>query len=119
MKETVMSVRGNDEIHAQELAKRLREEPRPLCPQLHSCDHERLYPVEGYCVLADSPGWFMIPSIEEYRQYCTTPRFGECRWFRGAGANSGPVEGQPRERPTRTDLWSPPEVLKPTLGDTI
>jgi hypothetical protein len=119
MKGTTMNAKGNDEVQVQELAQRLREVRRPLCPQLHGCDHEGLYPVQGYCVLADSPGWFMIPSIEEYREYCTTPRFDACRWFRGANAASAPVKPQPGERPTRTDLWSPPEVRKPTRGDTI
>lgn len=114
-----MNAKENDEMYPSELAKRLREDPRPLCPQFRGCDHEGLYPVQGYCVLADSPGWLMLPSIEEYREYCTTPRFGACRWFRGAGANRGPVEGQPGERPARTDLWSPPEVLKPTRADTV
>jgi hypothetical protein len=114
-----MSIEGNDEMYADELAKRHRDEPRPLCPQLHACDHERLYPVRGYCVLAESPGWFMVPSIEEYREYCTTQQFGACRWFRGIGANSGAVESQPGRRPARTDLWTPPNVLQPTRGDSV
>jgi hypothetical protein len=114
-----MNAKENDETHARELAQHLREEPRPLCPQLRACAPERLYPVEGYCVLAASPGWFMIPSVEEYREYCTTPRFGACRWFQGVGATSGSVEGPSRERPARPELWSPPEVRRPTRGDTV
>jgi hypothetical protein len=114
-----MNAKGNDEIHARELAQHLRKEPRPLCPQLHACDLEGLYPVQGYCILADSPGWFMIPSIEEYREYCTTPRFGACRWFRRVGATSGPVEGPSREGLARADLWSPLEVRQPTRGDAV
>ena len=113
-----MKADEHDEIHARELARRLREDPRPLCPQFRKCGHAGLYPVRGYCVLAEKPGWLMLPSIEEYRENCTTARFGECRWFRGAGANSAPVAGQRREDPARTDLWSPPEALQPTLGDT-
>ena len=71
-----------DAVEARAEANRLRADPRPRCPQLRACRAERLYPVPGYCVLADTPGWFMIPSIEEYREYCTTPRWGDCCWFR-------------------------------------
>ncbi len=109
----------HEEIDARELAKSLREEPRPLCPQFLECGHEGLYPVQGYCVLAGKPGWLMLPSIEEYRENCTTRQFGECRWFRGADAISAPVKGQSRIHLARTDLWSPPEVLRPTPGDTV
>lgn len=31
------------------------------------------------------PGWFMIPSIEEYGVYCTSLKFNQCPWFRGTG----------------------------------
>ena len=72
-----------DAGEAREAASRLRADPRPRCPQLRACRAERLSPVQGYCVLADTPGWFMIPSIEEYREVCTTPRWGDCCWFRG------------------------------------
>jgi hypothetical protein len=37
---------------------------------------------KGYCVLAESPGWVTIPSIEEYRESCTTLQWGDCSWFR-------------------------------------
>jgi hypothetical protein len=114
-----MNAEDSDEIHTQELAKRLRDDRRPLCPQFRGCGIEGLYPVQGYCVLSQSPGWFMIPSIEEYREYCTTPRFGECCWFRGTGEFRGSVETQPEERPARADLWPPPDVVQPTLGDAI
>jgi hypothetical protein len=83
-----MNAEEMDKIHAGDLAQRLREERRPLCPQFRPHHIERL--VQGYCVLTQSPGWFMIPSIEEYREYCTTPRFGECCWFRRTGENAGP-----------------------------
>jgi len=66
-REISMTAEQNDNIRARELAERLRKDPRPRCPPLRACRAERLYPVQGYCVLAESPGWFMIPSIEEYR----------------------------------------------------
>ena len=91
----------NDEGHARTLAKRLREDCRPLCPQFRSCHLERLYPVEGYCILDRSPGRFMIPSIEEYREYCTRPRFADCCWFRWPGETDGSVKDQPGQHPTR------------------
>ena len=73
----------NDEVYARELAVNLLADPRPRCPQLRVCHHaERLYPVQGYCVVAESPGWFMIPSIEEYWESCTTLQWGDCSWFR-------------------------------------
>jgi hypothetical protein len=72
----------NDEDHARTLAVSLQAEHRPQCPQLRPCHAEGLYPVQGYCVLAESPGWFMIPSIEEYRESCTSPQWGDCCWFR-------------------------------------
>jgi hypothetical protein len=78
-----MTREPNDEEHARILAISLRAEPRPRCPQLRPCQAEGRYPVQGYCVLADSPGWFMIPSIEEYRESCTTSRWGVCCWLRG------------------------------------
>jgi hypothetical protein len=114
-----MNADENDEMHVRELARGLREDPRPLCPQFRGCDHEGLYPVQGYCVLADSPGWLMLPSIEEFREYCTTPQFRACRWFRGAGANCGPGGGRAGDHRPRTDLWLAPEVLPPTRGDSI
>jgi hypothetical protein len=72
----------NDEDHARALAVSLQAEPQPQCPQLRPCHAEGLYPVQGYCVLAESPGWFMIPSIEEYWESCTTLQWGDCSWFR-------------------------------------
>jgi hypothetical protein len=110
-----MNAEGNDELHAREMAKRLREDPRPLCPQFRPCRIESLYPVQGYCVLARSPGLFMIPSIEEHREYCTTPRFGECCWFRRTGENPGSVEGQSGEHPIRIDASQPQDIVQPTL----
>ena len=114
-----MNVEQNDERYTQQVAERLRAEPRPRCPQLRVCHTERLYPVEGYCVLAEAPGQFMIPSIEEYRASCTTARFGDCCWFRGTGAGLGAVETPPPARPVRAELMLPSDVLQPTLGDMM
>jgi len=61
----------------------------------------------------------MIPSIEEYREYCTTPRFGQCCWFRGTDEIPGSVEGQREVQPIRIDVWQPPGVVQPTLGDAV
>ena len=107
-----------DETQARELAERLRGERQPLCPQCRACGIERLYPVQGYCVLSQAPGWFMIPSIEEYREHCTTPRFRECCWFRGDRQRGESAEPKPDERLARADRWPPPRVLQPTRGDT-
>ena len=49
----------NDGDHARALAVSLQAEPQPQCPQLRPCHAEGLYPVQGYCVLPESPGWFM------------------------------------------------------------
>jgi hypothetical protein len=95
----------SDEIHVAELAKRLREETKPLCPQFRSCDLAGVYPVRGYCVLTRSPGWFMIPSIEEYRTYCTSWGFVQCPWFRQIGEAAAPVEHQSAQQPARTEAW--------------
>ncbi len=61
-------------------------EPRQTttCPQLRPAQADWLYPVEGYCVLGHWPG-YMIPSIAEYRERCTTARFVECPQFRSRG----------------------------------
>jgi hypothetical protein len=114
LEEQSVNVEESDEIHARELARRLCEDSRPLCPQFRMCDLERLYPVKGYCVLAQAPGWFMIPSTEEQREYCTTPRFGDCCWFRGTGENSGSSEGEREAHLPRVDVWQPPGVAQPT-----
>jgi hypothetical protein len=96
-----MTSEESDEIHARKLAERLRENRHPLCPQFRFCHLERLYPVRGYCVLAQSPGWFMVPSIEEYREHCMTLRFGECWWFRRPQGNTESAEWGTREDPGR------------------
>jgi hypothetical protein len=77
-----------DESDGRELAVSLQADLLPRCPQLRACRAEGLYSVQGYCVLAESPGWFMIPRIEEYQEYCTTPRWGDCCSFR-LGSHEG------------------------------
>ena len=72
----------------------LQDKSGALCPQFRPCALEGLYPVRGHCILARSPGWFMIPSIEEYGVYCTSLKFNQCPWFRGTGAMVRPVAGQ-------------------------
>lgn len=99
-----MTSEESDEIHARKLAERLRENRQPLCPQFHVCQMQRLYPVRGYCVLAQSPGWFMVPSIEEYLEHCTTPRFGECCWFGRPQGNTESAECGTREDPGREGM---------------
>jgi len=96
-----MTGEETDEIHVRKLAERLRENQEPLCPQFRLCQLERLYPVRGYCVLVGSPGWFMVPSIEGYREHCLTPRFGECCWFRRPQGNTESAEWGTGEDPGR------------------
>jgi len=79
-----MNAAQDDLVHLHELGEHLRENQVPLCPQLRPATAQWLYPVEGYCTLEHIPGGLMIPSIEEYRTYCTSSRFHECKWFRKA-----------------------------------
>jgi len=108
----------NDEVYVRELAVSLRADPRPRCPQLRACRAERLHPVQGYGVLAESPGWFMIPSIEEYREYGTTARWGDCCWFRriGTGEMTDASEAHREEQAIRVHMWQPPDGVQPILG---
>ena len=103
-----------DEAHARELAGSLREVPRHRCPQMRPACAEWLYPVEGYCVLKWTPAWLMIPSIEEFRQYCTA-RFRQCPWFAGSWdeATPGPARIQ---APLPADLWKPPGMPQPSVS---
>lgn len=84
----------SDEIYVAELAERVRGETKPLCPQFRTYALDGLYPVRGHCILARCPGWFMIPSIEEYGRYCTSRGFVHCPWFRGTGNAVGPIADQ-------------------------
>jgi hypothetical protein len=74
--------------------------------------------VQCYCVLADPPGWFLIPSIEEYREYCTTPRWGDCCWFRriGTGERTAAGEAHREEQAIRVNTWQPPDGVQPIFG---
>ena len=60
----------------------------------------------------------MIPSIEEYRECCTTPRWGDCCWFRriGPGEMPGAGEAQREEQAIRGNMWPPPDGGQPILG---
>lgn len=105
-----MNVGDSDETHARELAERLRENRQPRCPQFRLAQIERVYPVQGCRVLTQSPGWFMIPSIEEYWGHCTTPRFSECCWFRRKGCNADSVDRERGEPCMCKDVWGPADT---------
>jgi hypothetical protein len=99
----------SDEAHACELAESLRRVRRPECPHMRSAAANWLYPVEGYCVLSRAPAWLMIPSIEEFRQYCTTVEFHKCPWF--AGSRDEPVPALPRiPPPLPLYVWKNPDM---------
>lgn len=102
----------SDEAHTCELAESLREVRRHRCSQMRPARAEWLYPVEGYCILSRAAAWLMIPSIEEFRQYCTTPRFRECPWFGGSkdrvGARQAGVQA-----PLPADIWRPAGMPQP------
>jgi hypothetical protein len=99
-----------DAIYAREVAEKLGKPCEPLCPQFRVHHTERFYPVQGSCVLAGWPGWFMIPSIAEYREYCTTPQFSQCCWFSGAAGTSGLGESCRGGHATPAEAWAPPEA---------
>ncbi len=88
---------------------------RTFCPQFRACGSDGKYPVRGHCVLSQSPGWYMIPSIEEYSRYCTRPEFPQCLWFRETGESAGSVAGPEREQPIHADVWRPPAVGEPAF----
>ncbi len=68
----------------------VRHRPVPRCPHFQAAHAERIYPVEGYCVLTTSPGLLMIPSIAEFKMYCTAVRFSVCPWFCGSNTSDHP-----------------------------
>jgi hypothetical protein len=74
----------DDALHGFEPVEHLPRPRVPRSPQSRAAKAGWNYPIEGYYLLEACPGRLMIPSIEEYRTCCTTPRFRECRWFRGA-----------------------------------
>jgi hypothetical protein len=51
----------------------------PVCPFFKKACADWLYPVTGYC-LGRLNGKLMIPSIAEYREFCTTERCRSCRY---------------------------------------
>jgi len=95
----------SDGFQVEAWPERPREKAQALCTQFRPCDLEGLYPVRGHCVLSRSPGWFMIPSIEEYQMFCTKAGFAQCRWFHDAGETAGPVATPQEEQPARTEAW--------------
>ncbi len=88
-------------------------------PQCHQFREQKIgrYPMKGVCLFSQSPGWFMIPSIEEYREYCTTSRFGTCCWYRGAEEMCGTAERQGGSVTVHANSWLPPRAFPPTRGD--
>lgn len=68
----------------------------PVCPRMRSAGTRR-YSVEGYCGLDASPIWLMIPSLDIFRNYCTTSRYPMCPWFERTHQEDYPVTLQPAE----------------------
>ena len=66
------------------LAKDLEAVSVPMCPMLRPAQAGPLYPVQGYCILGRSSGGFMIPSIAEFREFCSGSGFAACPWFGSA-----------------------------------
>ena len=81
-----------------ELPLQLREDPRPVCPQFRPYHDETLFPGRGHCAPLHRPGWFVVPSVDEYGRYCTDPDFALCPWFRSGGAARADVGGPPEAR---------------------
>ena len=106
-----MKTEQTAKIQAEKLGTPLHESCQPLCLQFRSCSTESSYPVQGHCVLAQSPGWFMIPSIEEYREYCTRSWFAACCRYRGTGETAGWHEARGGEPSMQLVAWQPPEMM--------
>jgi len=51
-----------------------------LCPQFWPVSLGS-YSIPGYCALCGFPGQLMIPTVEDYRERCTSGQFGQCLWF--------------------------------------
>lgn len=49
----------------------------PICPFFKKACADWLYPVTDYC-LGRLNGKLMIPSIAEYREFCTTEHYRSC-----------------------------------------
>jgi hypothetical protein len=82
-------------IRMAEPALQLRADPRPICPQFRPSRKATLYPVCGHCAPLRRPGFFAVPRIDEYRNYCTRSAFVECPWFRGVDAAQANASGTP------------------------
>ncbi|MBI5166755.1 MAG: hypothetical protein HY998_03290 [candidate division NC10 bacterium] len=50
------------------------------CPYLKKVECDWLYPVEGYCE-GYGGGKLRIPSIAEYREFCTSGRHTQCQTY--------------------------------------
>ena len=51
------------------------------CPFLEPARPDWIYPVAGYC-RGVRRGWLMLPSVDEYRTWCSTPDHPACPIFR-------------------------------------
>ncbi len=66
-------------------AGRFQEAGEPICPFFKKATADWLYPVTGYC-RGRPDGMLFIPSIAEYRDFCTTERFRLCENYRSNAA---------------------------------
>ncbi len=93
-----------------------RSARRPACPQFRPVTARWVYPVEGYCVLGAAPGRFMIPSIEEYREFCTTGQSAACPWFQTVPPSRSP---RPAPAPVLTGAEDPTAPIPPVLPPPV
>ncbi len=70
------------------------------CPQFLALRDDGAYPILGYCALSAAPGALMIPSVEEFRTFCTTDAFRHCPWWeaRQSAGLPGPQPAALRDR---------------------
>ncbi|HTX51898.1 MAG TPA: hypothetical protein VMD08_00710 [Candidatus Baltobacteraceae bacterium] len=52
-----------------------------LCPRAHPFDRPWAASVKAYCMGPQGRVCAMIPSIDEFVRFCTSPNFAECPWF--------------------------------------
>ena len=76
-----------------------------VCPMLQAVQAKLLYPVQGYCILGPSPGCFMIPSIAEFREFCSGPGFTACPLFRSAQDNLSAKQDRDGLRSLHPSPW--------------
>lgn len=55
-------------------------EPEPRCPFFKKIVDDRCYPLSGYCS-APLAGGLEVPTIAEFRDFCTTERYVECQIY--------------------------------------